>query len=392
MELLEGTVRPYAWGSRTHIAALLGETVPSPHPEAELWLGAHHDAPSRLVERAGGRTLLHALADDPDGTFGAGRAEHWQGRLPFLLKVLAADEPLSLQTHPSAEQAAAGFAREEAAGVAADRARAQLPGPAPEAGDPLRTGGVPRARRVPRRRRHGAPAARPRRRLPRPPHRAARRPARPRRSARAVHHLDHAAPAHRGPAGARAAGRLRAARQDPRVPGRAGRGVRARGPDPARPRGALPRRRRRARRAAAQPRGARRGGVPLPARRLAARLPLGVRHRAHGQLRQRAARGADPQARRRPGTAADPRLPVRPAAGRSARGSRARGRCSPRRASTSGWSASTSVPTTARSTSASTAPASCSWCAATPNCAPRAGAPWRSRRDARCGRPRPTAR
>jgi mannose-6-phosphate isomerase len=118
VELLEGTVRPYAWGSRTHIAALLGEPVPSPHPEAELWLGAHHDAPSRLVERTGGSTLLQALAEDPDGTFGAGRAERWQGRFPFLLKVLAADEPLSLQTHPSAEQAAAGFAREESTGVA----------------------------------------------------------------------------------------------------------------------------------------------------------------------------------------------------------------------------------------------------------------------------------
>jgi mannose-6-phosphate isomerase len=117
VELLEGTVRPYAWGSRTHIAALLGEAVPSPHPQAELWLGAHHDAPSRLVGSPGDRTLLDALAQDVEGTFGPGRAAHWSGRLPFLLKVLAADEPLSLQTHPSAEQAVAGYAREEAAGV-----------------------------------------------------------------------------------------------------------------------------------------------------------------------------------------------------------------------------------------------------------------------------------
>jgi mannose-6-phosphate isomerase len=114
VELLEGTVRPYAWGSRTHIPALLGEQVPSPHPQAELWFGAHVDDPSRLP---GGRTLLHAITEDPEGAFGADRAEHWGGRLPFLLKVLAAEEPLSLQTHPSAEQAVAGFAREEAAGI-----------------------------------------------------------------------------------------------------------------------------------------------------------------------------------------------------------------------------------------------------------------------------------
>jgi mannose-6-phosphate isomerase len=117
VELLEGTVRPYAWGSRTHIAALLGEAVPSPHPQAELWLGAHQDAPSRLVEQPGDRTLLDALTEDPEGAFGAARAGRWQGRLPFLLKVLAAEEPLSLQTHPSAEQAAAGYAREEARGI-----------------------------------------------------------------------------------------------------------------------------------------------------------------------------------------------------------------------------------------------------------------------------------
>ncbi len=117
MELLEGTVRPYAWGSRTHIAALLGEPVPSPHPQAELWLGAHRDAPSRLVEHPGGHTLLDALESDPEGTFGPARVERWQGRFPFLLKVLAAEEPLSLQTHPSAEQAAVGFAREEARGL-----------------------------------------------------------------------------------------------------------------------------------------------------------------------------------------------------------------------------------------------------------------------------------
>ena len=49
MELLENAVRPYAWGSRTVIAELLGEQVPSPHPQAELWLGAHPDSPSRLV-------------------------------------------------------------------------------------------------------------------------------------------------------------------------------------------------------------------------------------------------------------------------------------------------------------------------------------------------------
>ncbi len=121
MELLQNPVRTYSWGSRTVIADLLGEEVPSAHPQAELWFGAHPGAPSHLVHEDGTRTsLLDAITADPAGRLGPERAERWHDRLPFLLKVLAADEPLSLQAHPSAEQAATGFAREDAAGIARD--------------------------------------------------------------------------------------------------------------------------------------------------------------------------------------------------------------------------------------------------------------------------------
>ncbi|MEU4745270.1 mannose-6-phosphate isomerase, class I [Actinosynnema sp. NPDC023658] len=121
VELLHNAVRAYAWGSRTAIAELLGKEVPTPHPEAELWMGAHPGDPSRVVGPDGEpRSLLELLADDPDGQLGAPHADRWGSRLPFLLKVLAADEPLSLQAHPSAEQAAHGFAVEDAAGVPMD--------------------------------------------------------------------------------------------------------------------------------------------------------------------------------------------------------------------------------------------------------------------------------
>ena len=121
MELLENPVRAYAWGSRTVIAELLGEPVPSPHPQAEIWLGAHPAAPSRLRRADGAGTRLDdVVRTDPDAVLGADRARRWDGRLPFLLKVLAADEPLSLQAHPSLAQALDGFARENAAGLALD--------------------------------------------------------------------------------------------------------------------------------------------------------------------------------------------------------------------------------------------------------------------------------
>ena len=119
MELLENPIRTYAWGSRTVLADLLGEPVPSPHPQAELWLGAHPAAPSTVCSGAAPRPLHELIADDPAAALGPGR-DRWEGRLPFLLKVLAAEEPLSLQAHPSLDQAREGWARENAAGIAVD--------------------------------------------------------------------------------------------------------------------------------------------------------------------------------------------------------------------------------------------------------------------------------
>lgn len=133
MELLRGSVRTYAWGSRTHLAELLGGEVPSPHPQAELWLGAHRDEPSVLAEREPGPpTLVDVLATDPECSFGAERRARWSDRLPFLLKVLAAEEPLSLQAHPSAAQSEAGYAQEEAYGIPRTAAERNYPDPLPK--------------------------------------------------------------------------------------------------------------------------------------------------------------------------------------------------------------------------------------------------------------------
>ena len=120
MYLMKNRVRPYAWGSRTAIASLLGEPVPSTEPQAELWIGAHPSDSSGLVQRAGERALRRAIDDDPVGTLGSRVAREFDGTLPFLLKLLAADSPLSLQAHPTMAQARAGFAAEEAAGVPID--------------------------------------------------------------------------------------------------------------------------------------------------------------------------------------------------------------------------------------------------------------------------------
>ena len=116
MKLLRGQIRDYAWGSRHVIAQLQGRPVPSPGPEAELWLGDHCGAPATVL--GSDAPLPELLAADPEHWLGRPVLDRFGARLPFLLKVLAADAPLSLQAHPDAEQARAGYAREQAAGTA----------------------------------------------------------------------------------------------------------------------------------------------------------------------------------------------------------------------------------------------------------------------------------
>ena len=99
MELLRGTVRNYAWGDPAAIPELLG-VEPDGRPWAEMWFGTHPGGPTVTAD---GRPLAQLA-----------------GVLPFLVKFLAAAQPLSIQTHPNAEQARRGYAREEAAALALD--------------------------------------------------------------------------------------------------------------------------------------------------------------------------------------------------------------------------------------------------------------------------------
>jgi mannose-6-phosphate isomerase len=114
---LDNPVQNYAWGSQHVIPELLGRS-PSGEPVAELWLGAHPAAPSRVRDGAARPGLHDVLAEDPS-LLGV-EVQRRFGQLPFLLKILAVDKPLSLQAHPSKSQAKVGFAAENAAGVPVD--------------------------------------------------------------------------------------------------------------------------------------------------------------------------------------------------------------------------------------------------------------------------------
>src|SRR5262249_34795947 len=117
---LDNPIQDYAGGSKTAIAAFLGRDNPSGRPEAELWIGAHPKAPSRV--RAG-PSLAELIRGAPRAMLGAGLEKQYGAELPFLLKMIAAAEPLSIPCHPNAQQP-----RAAGAGTAGGRPAARLRG------------------------------------------------------------------------------------------------------------------------------------------------------------------------------------------------------------------------------------------------------------------------
>ena len=110
---LKNTIQEYVWGSRTAIPELMGQPSPADQPQAELWMGAHSKAPSLVGTGDGWKSLQKLLYEYPLEILGKRIAGKYHGKLPFLFKVLAAAEPLSIQAHPGADAAKEGFAREE---------------------------------------------------------------------------------------------------------------------------------------------------------------------------------------------------------------------------------------------------------------------------------------
>lgn len=100
---IQNQARDYAWGSQTLISDYFGFPETG-KPMAEIWFGTHPGSLSVLSE-VGDETLLHYLGGH---------------QLSFLLKILAADQPLSIQAHPNTVQAVEGFERECELGLAQD--------------------------------------------------------------------------------------------------------------------------------------------------------------------------------------------------------------------------------------------------------------------------------
>jgi mannose-6-phosphate isomerase len=120
IKLLKNTVQNYAWGSPTAIPELLGEENISHEPRAELWMGAHPKAPSFVNYDDQWLSLAELIAKYPQEILGNDVALAFGNKLPYLFKVLAAAKPLSIQAHPSLNQARQGFEKEVGQGLAMD--------------------------------------------------------------------------------------------------------------------------------------------------------------------------------------------------------------------------------------------------------------------------------
>lgn len=118
--LLKNPAMKYAWGSPSAIPELLGIDNPAGEPWAELWMGAHPKAPSEILVDGRWEGLAEFIRNHPTKVLGTDAADRFHATLPFLFKVLAAARPLSIQAHPTREQARQGFAEENRMGIPLD--------------------------------------------------------------------------------------------------------------------------------------------------------------------------------------------------------------------------------------------------------------------------------
>lgn len=120
MQKLINSVQHYGWGSKTALTDLYGIANPDGQPMAELWMGAHPKSSSRMIDADGtARALREVIDADKTALLGPQVAARF-GELPFLFKVLCADQPLSIQVHPNKRASELGFAKENAAGIPLD--------------------------------------------------------------------------------------------------------------------------------------------------------------------------------------------------------------------------------------------------------------------------------
>ncbi len=113
---LEGKAKHYDWGGYEFITDWLGVENKEQQPYAEYWMGAHHLASSDIITSSGNLSLQQLIKDHSEEVIGKKVSTQF-GELPYLFKIQDVKEMLSIQVHPSKEEAEKGFTAEEALGI-----------------------------------------------------------------------------------------------------------------------------------------------------------------------------------------------------------------------------------------------------------------------------------
>ena len=114
---MSNTIQDYAWGDKTALKVLFGISNPNNKPQAEIWMGGHPKASSNIKLKGEEISLIEFINSNPKTILGTNVKSKYNGKLPFLFKVLNAGEPLSIQSHPTLQQAKMGFKKENAKGI-----------------------------------------------------------------------------------------------------------------------------------------------------------------------------------------------------------------------------------------------------------------------------------
>ncbi|MCP4154893.1 MAG: mannose-6-phosphate isomerase, class I, partial [bacterium] len=115
---MENIIQDYAWGTSNVLQALFGIENKGNKPQAEIWMGAHPKAPSTVLFNSTKIPLHEFILQNPAVLLGSDVSKGFDNKLPFLFKLLSAGKPLSIQAHPTLEQAKFGFEKENRAGIA----------------------------------------------------------------------------------------------------------------------------------------------------------------------------------------------------------------------------------------------------------------------------------
>ncbi|WBA13942.1 mannose-6-phosphate isomerase, class I [Salinivibrio proteolyticus] len=114
--LMRNPIQTYQWGSQTALTALFGIPNPTQQPQAEVWMGAHPKASSEIKVGDAWQSLHDTISAFPQAALSEATFAQF-GELPFLFKVLAAETALSIQVHPSKQEAELGFHKENQQGI-----------------------------------------------------------------------------------------------------------------------------------------------------------------------------------------------------------------------------------------------------------------------------------